>query len=221
MTASSSAELRIAGETLWLLADRAIYWPAEQALLIADLHIGKAATYRHLGQPVPHGTTARNLQRLDRLLADYPSHRLIVLGDFFHARPSRSGSTLAALRVWRQRHPGLQVTLVRGNHDRAAGDPPAELHMEIVDEPLLMGPFALCHEPQGQDRYVLAGHLHPVFVLRGRGRERLRMPCFSVQERLALLPAFGEFTGGMAIEAEAGRSIYGVAEGQVWKISAR
>ena len=63
----------IAGETLWLLADKALYWPARQALLIADAHFGKAATYRVLGQPVPQGTTARNLQRLDQLLHDYPT----------------------------------------------------------------------------------------------------------------------------------------------------
>ncbi len=54
---------------LWLLAEKAIYWPAQQALLIADIHFGKAAAYRRLGQPVPHGTTQANLQRLDALLA--------------------------------------------------------------------------------------------------------------------------------------------------------
>lgn len=53
------------GQTLWLLADKAIYWPARRALLVADLHIGKAASYRALHQPVPRGTTAATLARLD------------------------------------------------------------------------------------------------------------------------------------------------------------
>ncbi|WP_070886230.1 ligase-associated DNA damage response endonuclease PdeM [Pseudomonas argentinensis] len=212
--------VEIAGETLWLLADKALYWPARQALLIADAHFGKAATYRVLGQPVPQGTTARNLQRLDQLLQVYPCGQLIFLGDFLHARPARSGSTLAALQAWRSRHANLQILLVRGNHDRRAGDPPDELAIEVVSEPWPMGPFALCHELMAHpDRHVLAGHLHPVFVLRGRGRDRLRMPCFSIEPAVTLLPAFGEFTGGMTIEATFERAIYGALDGAVWRLA--
>ncbi|YCH19958.1 ligase-associated DNA damage response endonuclease PdeM [Pseudomonas sp. D1-3] len=212
--------VEIAGETLWLLADKALYWPARQALLIADAHFGKAATYRVLGQPVPQGTTARNLQRLDQLLQAYPCGQLIFLGDFLHARPARSGSTLAALQAWRSRHANLQILLVRGNHDRRAGDPPDELAIEVVSEPWPMGPFALCHELMAHpDRHVLAGHLHPVFVLRGRGRDRLRMPCFSIEPAVTLLPAFGEFTGGMTIEATIERAIYGALDGAVWRLA--
>ena len=212
--------VELAGETLWLLADKALYWPARQALLIADAHFGKAATYRVLGQPVPQGTTARNLQRIDRLLQDYPTRQLIFLGDFLHARPARSGSTLAALQAWRARNAELHILLVRGNHDRSAGDPPAELGIEVVGEPWPMGPFALCHELTScPGRHVLAGHLHPVFVLRGRGRDRLRMPCFSIEPAATLLPAFGEFTGGMAIEATIQRAIYGALDGAVWRLA--
>ena len=212
--------VQLAGETLWLLADKALYWPAREVLLIADAHFGKAATYRVLGQPVPQGTTARNLQRLDRLLQDYPTRQLIFLGDFLHARPARGGSTLAALQAWRARNAELQILLIRGNHDRSAGDPPAELGIEVVGEPWPMGPFALCHELTScPGRHVLAGHLHPVFVLRGRGRDRLRMPCFSIERAVTLLPAFGEFTGGMAIEATIQRAIYGALDGAVWRLA--
>src|SRR5690606_21946182 len=86
---------------LWLLADKAIYWPAEQTLLIADIHFGKAAAYRRLGQPVPKGTTKINLQRLDTLLQQYPSQGLIFLGDFLHAPESRTPETHAQLLAWR------------------------------------------------------------------------------------------------------------------------
>ncbi|SUD72331.1 ICC-like protein putative phosphoesterase [Pseudomonas putida] len=89
------------GQTLWLLADKAIYWPARRALLVADLHIGKAASYRALHQPVPRGTTAATLARLDALLAVHDCEQLIVLGDFLHARTARAPATLARLQVWR------------------------------------------------------------------------------------------------------------------------
>ncbi|NAT18226.1 DEAD/DEAH box helicase, partial [Pseudomonas syringae pv. actinidifoliorum] len=69
----------LAGAELWLLADKAVYYPAERSLLIADAHFGKAAAYRKLGQPVPHGTTQENLRRLDSLLNTYPCDHLIFL----------------------------------------------------------------------------------------------------------------------------------------------
>ena len=212
--------IELAGTTLWLLAEKAIYWPAQQALLVADIHFGKAATYRRLGQPVPHGTTDANLRQLDDLLARYPSRRLIFLGDFLHAPESHAPATLVRLAEWRTRHPQLAVTLIRGNHDRRAGDPPAELAIEVVSEPLLLGPFALQHEPRPHPTHpVLAGHLHPAFALQGRGGQRLRLPCFCIGERLSLLPAFGHFTGNMPVSAEERWQIYLVAEGEVWPLA--
>lgn len=84
-TPTNYHSVQLAGTELWLLADKAIWWPQQQALLIADIHIGKAAAYRALGQPVPQGTTAANLQRLDALLQRFACRQLIFLGDFLHA----------------------------------------------------------------------------------------------------------------------------------------
>ncbi|MHA6493609.1 ligase-associated DNA damage response endonuclease PdeM [Pseudomonas borbori] len=210
----------IADAELWLLADKALYWPGAEALLIADIHFGKAAAYRALGQPVPSGTTAENLRRLDALLERYHCRQLIFLGDFLHARQSHAPATLAALQAWRDRHADLEILLVRGNHDRSAGDAPASLRIEVVAEPYLLGPFALQHEPHPHpSRHVLAGHIHPVFQLRGRGRQRVRLPCFCLDSHVSLLPAFGSFTGGMAVEAAPGRRLYGVLDGGVWPVS--
>ncbi|KGS12196.1 DEAD/DEAH box helicase, partial [Pseudomonas coronafaciens] len=108
----------LAGEELWLLADKAIYYPAERTLLIADAHFGKAAAYRKLGQPVPHGTTQTNLRRLDTLLNTYACDQLIFLGDFLHAPESHAAGTLAALEQWRAERSTLKITLIRGNHDK-------------------------------------------------------------------------------------------------------
>ena len=204
---------------LWLLAEKAIYWPAEQALLIADIHFGKASAYRQLGQPVPHGTTQANLNQLDVLLARYDCRQLIFLGDFLHAPESQTPATLTQLRRWRATHADIAITLIRGNHDRRAGDPPAELGIEVVPEPLLLGPFALQHEPDPHpSHHVLAGHLHPAFRLHGRGRQSLRLPCFCIGERISLLPAFGAFTGMMEVGAEAGQRIYVVGADSVCRV---
>lgn len=211
--------VRLEGEELWLLADKAVYWPARQCLMIADAHFGKASAYRSLGQPVPQGTTTENLQRLDRLLSALPCAQVIFLGDFLHGPGSHASGTLGALRSWRALNPDLSMTLIRGNHDKRAGDPPEDLRIDVVTEPLLMGPFALQHEPDAHpSHHVLAGHVHPVYRLRGKGRQSLRLPCFVIGDRVSLLPAFGAFTGGHRVEQDNDRRIYVIGDHDVWPV---
>lgn len=212
--------VEIAGSRLLLLADKALYWPERQLLCVADPHFGKATAYRALGQPVPRGTTAANLSRLDRLLERYPANQLIFLGDFLHGPKSHSPATWAALREWRQRHRKLACLLIRGNHDVRAGDPPAGIDIEVVDEPLLLPPFALRHTPALHAGYhVIAGHTHPVFQLQGKGRQRLRLPCFTTADEITVLPSFGDFTGGYCVNAELGNRIIITDGSGVWAVS--
>jgi DNA ligase-associated metallophosphoesterase len=184
---------------------------------VADLHLGKAATYRALGQPVPGGTTGENLARLDALIERHAPRRLVFLGDFLHAAQART--VLATVEAWRARHAGVAMTLVRGNHDSRAGDPPDTLGIEVVNEPFLLGPFACCHHPQSHaTHFVLAGHLHPVCRLHGAGRDSVRLPCFVSEARQAVLPAFGEFTGGWLVPRAEERRFYAVGGESVWAL---
>ena len=213
------ALLEIAGSRVLLLADKALYWPEKELLCIADVHFGKAAAYRALGQPVPRGTTLANLQRIDRLLVHYRTTRLVFLGDFLHSAKARAALTLEAVQAWRLRHAAVACVLIRGNHDRRAGDPPGEMNIQVVDEPLLLGPFALRHTPVAQQgHHVIAGHSHPVFHLQGRGRQSLRLPCFHSSDALTVLPSFGDFTGGHAIEPRLGRRIFVCDGSSVWPL---
>jgi DNA ligase-associated metallophosphoesterase len=204
----SAREVVVAGETLLLLAEKALYWPARKMLVVADIHFGKAASFRAQGVPVPRGTTSQNLAALDALMAAHEIAHIMFLGDFLHARAAHATATLAAMLAWRLRHPALKLTLVRGNHDRHAGDPAASLAIEMVDEPYAMAPFALCHHPDIVTKgYALAGHIHPSFLLATRF-DALRLPCFVVGPRRMILPSFGAFTGGFLITPEAGDAIY-------------
>lgn len=212
---SAALDVVIAGERLRLRPGRALEWPAERTLFIADPHFGKAAAFRMAGIAAPDGT-ARDLARLDALLEGTVAHRLVVLGDFLHARSGVTPSTVEALAAWRSRRPELEIILVRGNHDRSAGDPPASLGIRCVAEPWPLGPFLACHEPRTvAAAHVLAGHVHPGAVLRERNGAGLRVACFVVGERMTLLPAFGGFTGSKEWPARRGERRFAVSDDRV------
>jgi DNA ligase-associated metallophosphoesterase len=210
----------LAGYEIGLHPSGAAFLPDHSTLLIADAHFGKAVSFRKLGVPVPQGTTTENLEGLTRLVRETAAKRIVFLGDFLHSARSHAAATLGAIAKWREQHASLALTLVRGNHDDRAGDPPASLNIEVVDEPLPLGPYALCHHPRPvEGKYVLAGHWHPCISIKGRAFERLRLPCFWLgddtgqlpQNAVGVLPAFGSFTGMHRIEPRAGDRVFPVA----------
>jgi DNA ligase-associated metallophosphoesterase len=197
-----SVAVELGGEQLILLPQKAAFWPRERMLIIADIHFGKAAAFRSWGIPVPRGTTSENLHALDDLVNLTGAEHVLFLGDFLHARAAHAAGTQAAMLAWRQRRCELILTLVRGNHDKHAGDPAERLGIDLVDEPYTVGPLSFCHHPDvDAPGYVLAGHVHPVYVLATRF-DALRLPCFVAGPRRMILPSFGSFTGGHALRPE-------------------
>lgn len=222
MDGGGPVTVTLAGEPVLLLPQKALVWPRARMLVVADIHFGKAASFRALGVPVPRGTTGENLAGLDALLAAHDIGHILFLGDFLHAKAAHASATLQAMLAWRERHPALTLTLVRGNHDKHAGDPSRLLRIDLVDEPHRIGPFAFCHHPdlpagQADGGYVLAGHVHPVYRLAGR-HDALRLPCFVIGERHAILPSFGAFTGGHPVEPAPGERFFLVADDHLYSI---
>lgn len=209
------------GARLQLLPHRAAFDPDLGLLLVADAHIGKAQSFRRLGVPVPAGTTAQALARLDALLAATGAQEIVFLGDLLHSVRAQAAATQAQVQAWRDRHPVLRLTLVRGNHDAHAGDPPATLGVQCVDGPLRRGGWALVHEPQAVDgAYALAGHVHPGVLLAGRARQSLRLACFHFGPACGVLPAFGDFTGLHVMPRGEADTVYAVADERVLRVGA-
>ncbi|WP_309671119.1 ligase-associated DNA damage response endonuclease PdeM [Gemmatimonas sp.] len=206
----------VAGERLVLLPDRALWLPERGIVVVADLHWGKAAAFRAAFVPVPTGTTASDLARLSRVLHDTAATHLVVLGDLLHARAGRHADTLATIGAWREVHAEVAITLVRGNHDAHAGDPPASLGIVCVDAPFAIGPFIGVHEPaEHAGGYVLAGHLHPCVSVFGRGRQHARLATFVFGPRVGVLPAFSSFTGSGMYERSEQDTLFVIAERDV------
>ncbi len=212
-------EIELAGERITLLPERAAYWAKRETLLIADMHWGKAATMRAASIAVPSGTTGESLARLTRVVEQTGARRIVLLGDCIHAKQGRSESTFAEIADWRARHAGLDIELVRGNHDRRAGDPPDEFRMQCADAPVVDGPFVYRHFPKPSDGgYTLAGHLHPAIRLRGNGAQRATLACFWFGDRVGVLPAFGGLTGTAKIHPEPGDRVCVIAGDEVIEI---
>lgn len=224
-----SATIEWGGETLELLARGALHWPRTASLLIADAHFGKGAAFRSAGIPVPSGSTESTLRDLDACLARTSARRLLILGDFFHARAGVTPSVLRQLAAWRATHETLEIVVIRGNHDLHAGDPPAALRFNAIVDEHDEGPFRLLHEPPAAtakpantDRYNIAGHLHPAIVLRdGPNRDAIRCPCFHFAPRVAVLPAFGAFTGARAIRPRRTDRVFATFDDEICEIPPR
>jgi DNA ligase-associated metallophosphoesterase len=218
---NDTTAISVGGQPLWLLPEKAAFLPETSTLLVADAHIGKALSFRRLGVPVPHGTTAETLAVLAALIVRLGVKRIVFLGDFLHSARSHGPTTMDTVARWRETHASLELTLVRGNHDDHAGDPPAHLGIHAVDEPLMHGNLALCHHPVARaPAYVLAGHLHPGVSLGGRANDHLRMPCFWFGANVGVLPAFGAFTGLHTIRAAADDRVFAVTEERVIELGA-
>ena len=187
-----------AGQEFALVGQRALYWPRERALLVADLHLEKASFFARTGQFLPPYDSRETLERLARAVKATGARRVYTLGDNFHdaegaarLEPHAAGMLDALTRA-------LDFVWITGNHD-AGGE--AEVGGTTVEELAIAG-MILRHEAQpGETRPELSGHFHPRLQLKVR-EKRIRRPCAVLSADGAgagrmILPAFGALTGGM------------------------
>tara|TARA_R110002020_G_scaffold133794_2_gene298572 strand:+ start:15227 stop:15874 length:648 start_codon:yes stop_codon:yes gene_type:complete len=211
---SRTLDWQLAGADLILHGERALFYPAESALLVADTHFGKAALMRRRGLAVPSGQSRDDLQRLSGLIEAFQPQRLIVLGDFFHHRPTPGEPFLNQFPAWLAQHSCVSVEAVVGNHDRHAAG--VDIGLQWHDY-LDLGPFRLRHEPEPvAGRHVLAGHLHPVLTLQVAS-DRLRAPVFWFREQVSVLPSFGALTGGWDLPRKPEGQTVLVVEGELFQ----
>src|ERR1044071_3445190 len=97
-----------------LRSQKALHWPSEKILLIADLHLGKVNHYRKAGYPVPTRANDENTTILIDRLNHYKPERMIFLGDLFHSHYNEEWEVLGqVMRHFRN----TSFELVMGNHD--------------------------------------------------------------------------------------------------------
>jgi hypothetical protein len=182
-----------AGEEMLLVQGRALFWPRERALLVADLHLEKASFFASFGQMLPPYDSRETLERLALSVRETGAVRLFALGDNFHdakgglrLEPHAAGMLAALTRV-------LDWVWISGNHDGGV----SKVAGGTLAEEVAAGGLTLRHKAAPSTRTPeLSGHFHPRLMLSARGR-RIARPCAVMSEQRLILPAFGALTGGM------------------------
>lgn len=180
------------------LPDRALYWPDQRALLIADLHLEKGSWYAQRGQMLPPFDSQATLERLEALVDWLNPRSIWALGDSFHDAAGldrmNSAATMAIARI----AAGREMIWIAGNHDAAA-----PLPGDRIEEAVLHG-IVLRHEAdRGETRPEISGHFHPKLRIAGT-----RRPCFVLDHQRMILPAFGALTGGLDADDPAIRHLF-------------
>ena len=204
--------LEINNNTFVLLAQKAIYWKDQHTLLVSDVHLGKVTHFRKEGIAIPASATYDNFMRLTELIAGVAPRRIIFLGDLFHSRYNAEWEMFAS---WRRQHAHVAMLIILGNHDILPLHLFTASDIAVYEKEFVSEGFLFTHQPAehfGHGMHVFCGHIHPVFSLRARARQHLRLPCFVNDMRQTILPSFGVFTGGYEMDRADGRNFYGIVE---------
>ena len=201
-----------------LLPGRAAFLPKTSTVVCSDIHLGKAATFRHAGMAIPEGSAQYDLQRLTGIVQTCGARRLLITGDLFHARSGCTQQVLDEFSAFceqvRQSH-DTRIVLVLGNHEQSLGKKfrPHEIGINRCEEEIIEPPFRFIHDHQSHfdaqpDSFTIAGHVHPTVTIKGTSGDRLTCRCFVTTGTTLTLPAFGSFTGGHKISPSDGTRVW-------------
>ncbi len=190
--------LSFAGEEFVLTQGRALYWPRESALLVADLHLEQASFYARHGQMLPPYDSRETLERVALAIRETGARRVYTLGDNFHDNDGSARLEEHAAGMLAALTRAVDWVWITGNHDPAMA---AGNGGTVVGELELAG-VVLRHEAKpGETRPELSGHFHPKLRVNVRGRHVARactvMSSNGKRADRMILPAFGSLTGGM------------------------
>ena len=193
----------------------AIFWRETKTWLFADIHLGKVAHFRKHGIAVPRKAEGDFYQKSTKLFALYQPERVLFLGDLFHSFKNNEWHLFEA---WVKQQ-NAKMVLIEGNHDIIPAEKFTSLGIVVRKEMTEKG-FLFSHFPKEKTtgHFVFCGHLHPGVILRGIGKQVLKLPCFFQSPSQLILPAFGVFTGLHILNPTKKNTVYVCTEKEVMEI---
>lgn len=188
--------------------ERCIWMPEQDAIVIADLHLGYEGVLRMDGVAMPRYQDRVIRQRLECILDRYDPRCVVVNGDFKHnfsrnLRQEWREVSMMLSFLSRER----DVHLVRGNHDNflktiaVRHDAPMTWHHSLQGVTVTHG-----HRDEvPRDGRLLLAHEHPFVKLRDEVGATLSMPCYLYNDSMAVMPAFSPIVSGTDVSDAAPR----------------
>lgn len=205
---------RVNGEDVVCDPSGALYMPSARLLVVSDLHLEKGAAFARRGMMLPPYDTQATLALLAAVIERYRPASVVCLGDSFHDRHGAAFMPAANREILAGLMRGLQWIWIAGNHDP---EPPAMLDGESLAE-FAEGGLVFRHEPtpRGQPGEV-AGHLHPMAKVAGRGRS-IRAACFATDGNRIIMPSFGVTTGGLNVLGHAFAGLFAAERARAYVV---
>ncbi len=213
----STKNITIHNEVVTLTNQRGLYWETEKTLVVSDLHIGKTAHFRKAGIPIPSTILENDLKRLQRLIDQFQTEIVLVVGDLFHAE---NNTDIDQFQTFINHNTKVSFQLIKGNHDRLKDSFYETMGITVFKTHKDVGPFRFVHDEQhcAVDTFCISGHTHPGVTIKGRGKVFIKLPCYEVSEHRLILPAFSEFTGLNTKRTVETATCYGFTEKSVFAI---
>jgi uncharacterized protein len=205
----------LAQQELYLLPQKAIFFPATKQLILSDVHLGKTTHFRKHGLAIPHEAQFEDLNMLKKIITTWQPSTVLILGDLFH---SDFNTEWHGFQNFLAEYSSIQFILIKGNHDIINFSqhtiPNFSTALIWEDDYFLYQHFAA----ENNDKINFCGHTHPAIQIKMKGKQSYRLPCFFIEKNNVILPAFGKLTGSFSVAKNKKNSIYAIAGDAIFEV---
>jgi uncharacterized protein len=189
-------EFSLNGAHLTALPSGALWWAQTGILCVSDLHFGKSQRIaRRGGSMLPPYDNRETLARLEADILTRNPQTIVCLGDSFDDLAAAEELDPSDERWLTCLMAGRKWIWIEGNHDPG----PVGIGGTHLQQ-LKSGPLVFRHIADPDATGEVSGHFHPKTSVTVKGRTVSR-PCFLLDDRRVVLPAFGTYTGGLHSDA--------------------
>ena len=173
--------------------DGVLFWLEKKIAIVSDLHLEKGSSFASLGQFIPPYDSEETLKKLINFLKTHEVQTIILLGDTFHDRGALNRMSSKVKSIFDSLVENYEIIFVLGNHENKMKSAFIKFYERyIVDD------IHFLHEAVLEKKYQISGHFHPVASLKINSKQ-ITEKCLIHSENHIIMPAFGEFTGGLNI----------------------